>query len=50
MKVYIKPASVEYSIFVETSLMLSKHEEEGGDQLTRQHGSWNSEDWNEEEN
>jgi|GEM_PF-3337237 hypothetical protein len=49
MKVYIKPASVEYSIFVETSLMLSANNEVGGPQLTRQHGSWNSEDWNEEE-
>ena len=50
MKVYIKPASVEYSIFVETSLMFSANNVVGGDQLTRQHGSWYSEDWYEEEN
>ncbi|MBB3703319.1 hypothetical protein [Alloprevotella rava] len=49
MKVYIKPTSVEYSIFVETSLMLSKHEEEGGEQLTRDYGSWGDEDWSEDE-
>ena len=49
MKVYIKPASVEYSIFVETSLMLSKNDEVGGDQLTRDYGSWGDEDWSEDE-
>lgn len=50
MKEYIKPASAEYNISVANNLMeLSIHEEEGGDQLTRQQNSWSSEDWAEDE-